>query len=297
MGEHTANSRKRKADEAFQRKEWNRAVIADTLEQCKGRSLLCHVKRVHACTLLGKQERSQSDVHTSIPQVQVRNADCVQVATELCKVTGAKVWLLNMACPRKPGGGVLGGCNAQEEHLCRCSNLFPQLQRAAYENKYPLHTYHSSSDTPDFSVLVHPKVTFFKDPKDYSTLPPKDWSEVGVLTAAAEKAEWGQSLGPNTNRFIAYLLEVAQMQGCTHLVLSAWGCGAFHQGAAEVARCFKLALQRVQKTTLPEVVFAVMDDHNSKPPGNLQLFNIEFEQYDPLSTPSGSSGSKGKGRS
>jgi uncharacterized protein (TIGR02452 family) len=291
MGKHTDFSRKRMGAEAFRRKEWNRTVIADTLEQCKDRPVLRHVKRVRVCTLLGKQERSQSGVHTSIPQVQVRDADCVQMAMELCKVTGAKVWLLNMACPKKPGGGARSGCNAQEEHLCRCSNLLPQLEQSL--GKYPLHTYKSSAGTTDFSVLVHPKVTFFKDPKDYSTLPPKDWSEFGVLTAAAEKVERGQSLGPNTHRFIDYLLEVAQMQECTHLVLSAWGCGAFHQDAFQVARSFKLALQRVQKKSIPEVVFAVMDDHNSD--HNNEVFNLEFEQYDPLLMPSGSSGSKGKG--
>ena len=66
------------------------------------------------------------------------------------------------------------------------------------------------------------------------------------------------------------------MQACTHLVLSAWGCGAFRQDATKVARSFKLALQRVQKTKLPVVVFAIMDEHNSKPPRNLHSFKFEF---------------------
>ena len=275
----TAKTQKLKADAAYERKAWNRAVMKDTFAQCHHSPRLRHVKRVHACTLLGKEIWSQSDVQTSSPRVEVRNADCVQVATELCKVTGAKVYMLNMACPRNPGGGCWSGCNAQEEHCCRCSDLYLQQQRAQCEYKYPLLNYdstHGSSKTPDFTVLVHEKVTFFKDPRDYSMLPPKDWSEFGVLTAAAEKAERGQSLGPNSRRFISYLLEVAQMQGCTHLVLSAWGCGAFRQDAAEVARAFKRALLCVKKTNLPEVVFAITDDHNSKPPGNLHQFNIEF---------------------
>jgi len=275
----TAKSQKLKADAAYERKARNRAVMKDTFAQCHHSPRLRRVKRVHACTLLGKEIWSQSDVQTSSPRVEIRNADCVQVATELCKVTGAKVYMLNMACPRNPGGGCWSGCNAQQEHCCYISNLYLQEQRAQCEYKYPLLNYdstHGSSKTPDFTVLVHEKVTFFKDPRDYSMLPPDDWSEFGVLTAAAEKAERGQSLGPNARRFISYLLEVAQMQGCTHLVLSAWGCGAFRQDAAEVARAFKLALRHVKQTNLPEVVFAIMDDHNSKPPGNLHQFNIEF---------------------
>ena len=275
----TAKSQKLKADAAYERKARNRAVMKDTFAQCHHSPRLRRVKRVHACTLLGKEIWSQSDVQTSSPRVEIRNADCVQVATELCKVTGAKVYMLNMACPRNPGGGCWSGCNAQQEHCCYISNLYLQEQRAQCEYKYPLLNYdstHGSSKTPDFTVLVHEKVTFFKDPRDYSMLPPDDWSEFGVLTAAAEKAERGQSLGPNARRFISYLLEVAQMQGCTHLVLSAWGCGAFRQDAAEVARAFKLALRHVKQTNLPEVVFAITDDHNSKPPGNLHQFNIEF---------------------
>jgi uncharacterized protein (TIGR02452 family) len=273
----TDASRKRKSDEAFAKKARNRAVIMDTLQQCESVEGLGHVKRSHVCTLLGTQERIQSAVLMLTPKVQVRNADCAQVAAELCKIPGAKVWLLNMASASKPGGGVMSGCNAQEEHLCRCSNLLPQLRRAAAEGKYPLHLY-DHSDTPGFSVLVHSQVIFFRDPQDYSILPTDDWSQVGVLTAAAERVGPGQTAGPNAPRFIDYLLDVAQMQECSHLVISAWGCGAFGQSAAEVARCFRLALERVSMTTLPEVVFAVVDDHNSKPPGNLHIFKTELEQ-------------------
>ena len=174
MEGQTAASQKRKAYAAYDRKPWNRAVMKDTFAQCYRIPRLRYVERVHACTLLGDQIWSQGDLKRCSPRVEVRNADCVQVATELCKVTGAKVYMLNMACPRTPGGGCFQGCSAQEEHCCRCSNLFPQMERAQREHKYPLLNHTDSSKTPDFTVLVHEKVTFFKDPRDYSMLPPSE---------------------------------------------------------------------------------------------------------------------------
>ena len=273
----TEASRKRKSDEAFAKKADNRAVLADTLVLCKNYGF--EAKRVHAWILYATQERIQPDVQARYPQVQVRNADCVKVATELAKDPEAKVWMLNMASAKTPGGGVRNGANAQEEHLCRCSDLLPQLERGASEGNYPLQNYaNPGADTHWFSVLVHREVTFFKDPENYSLLPREDWSNVGVLTAAAENMKRTAQVGPNALRFIGCLLDAAEAQGCTHLVLSAWGCGAYRQSAAEVARCFRMAIKRVKNTILKEVVFAIIDDHNSVEHGggNLNIFRTEF---------------------
>jgi hypothetical protein len=127
----TEASRKRKSDEAFAKTASNRAVLADTINLCKAYGF--DAKRVHAWILYAMQERIQPDVQARSPQVQVRNADCVKVATELAKDPEAKVWMLNMASAKTPGGGVRNGANAQEEHLCRCSDLLPQLERGASE--------------------------------------------------------------------------------------------------------------------------------------------------------------------
>ena len=210
----------------------------------------------------------------------VHNGDCVALAKELQQEHGAKVWLLNMACARKPGGGARKGCNTQEEHLCRCSTLLPQLESACTtdgQRMYPL--CQARERGKDFKVLVHKKVTFFKHPVDYQDLAAEERFSVGVLTAAAENVSGsGQSIGPNAQRFIDFLLDVVHMQGnaCTHIILSAWGCGAFGQSAEAVARCFKQGLSRFDARTFPSVTFAVIDDHNSPPPGNLHAFRAVF---------------------
>ena len=266
--------RKRKAETAFKRKRANRAVIQDTVAQCSSDPAIKQVRCTHRCFLPGGVHReAYEDVPGTGPiDVEIRNEDCVSVAEQYCRIKGAKVWLLNMAAARKPGGGVMRGCNAQEEHLCRCSNLLPHLRLAAEHGNYPLHGWHG--DVPDFSVLVHDNIVFFKHPKDYATLPREKRFRVGVLTAAAEKVRGGRNLGPNAERFIGFLLDAAVMQGCTHLVLSAWGCGAYRQCPHAVAKCFRRTFAKLTHTNL-QVTFAILDDHNSEE--NLAAFQRVFQ--------------------
>ena len=41
----------------------------------------------------------------------------------------AKIAVMNFANAFQAGGGVADGCTAQEESLCRCSTLYPILNR------------------------------------------------------------------------------------------------------------------------------------------------------------------------
>ena len=131
----------------------------------------------------------------------------------------------------------------------------------------------------EFTVLVHKEVIFFKRPCDYADLEEEKIFHTGVLTAAAENVSGtGLHVGRNAQRYIDFLLHVVHMQGeeCTHIILSAWGCGAFGQSAHSVAMCFKKGLARFDARTFPRVTFAIIDDHNSRPPGNVHEFRRVF---------------------
>ena len=155
---------------AFQRRESNKNVIADTLAICERcETFFGPVKRPHVCILPATHsswdynlERSWDAKTTCRPvSVDILDIDCVAMAQELAKQPHNRVWMLNMASQRVPGGGARKGCNAQEEHICRCSNLLPQLE-SVEKRAYPLHG--RQPEGIDFKVLLNERVVFFKDP-------------------------------------------------------------------------------------------------------------------------------------
>merc|ERR1719409_40962 len=60
---------------------------------------------------------------------------------------------------------------------------------------------------------------------------------------------------------IQVILDAAVEAGCNHVVLSAFGCGAFCNPPEAVAEMFRVALA---KSKLTEAVFCIKDDHNSR---------------------------------
>ena len=257
-------ARKHESDEASLRKASNVRQQLNTLFLCQGR----RVHHPHVCTLLGNQMREDAPDVQECVCADVVDWDCVDVAIALASQPDAKIWMLNMACSGAPGGGAMKGCNAQEEHICRCTDLLPQLWKA--KGQYPLIS--QTSSAPDFKVLVHSSVQILKS-GDYKRLanPPT----VGILTAAAERVGGpggviGGRVGANIERFINYLLDVVSMQDCTHVILSAWGCGAFRQDPSAVAQAFAKALRKKNASEFPKVIFAIIDDHNSA--DNLSVF-------------------------
>jgi uncharacterized protein (TIGR02452 family) len=71
-----------------------------------------------------------------------------------------KIALLNFASAKNPGGGFLGGSQAQEESLARSSSLYPTLlhNQQYYEiNKRATNTFYTDN------LIYSPQVTFFKN--------------------------------------------------------------------------------------------------------------------------------------
>jgi len=200
--------------------------------------------------------------------IHVENQDCLLSAKELLKKY-KKVGVLNMASFRTPGGGVLNGSGAQEENLCRRSNLYAYLIKDR-EKGYPMKA-GSFSD----------KVTVFKDGEpDYPRCTPY---EVDIISAAARKnpelinGKLSSVDRRKTEYAIRNILRMGYLGGDEALILSAFGCGAYHNPPEDIASIFKSVLEEKEfKNKFSEIVFAIIDDHNARGEGNYLPFKRVF---------------------
>jgi uncharacterized protein (TIGR02452 family) len=172
---------------------------------------------------------------------EVRNEGTFTGARRLSdQFGGGKVAALNFASAKNPGGGFLGGSQAQEESLARASALVATLER---HMEYYEANRKSSSLLYTDHMIVSPRVPVFRDEEDRLLESP--W-EVTIITSPAPNAgaigkknsAVAQQVVPTFRRRIEQVLSVAVVFEQTALVLGAWGCGVFRNDPATVAGLF-----------------------------------------------------------
>ncbi len=185
-----------------------------------------------------------------------------------------KTAVLNFASATRPGGGVKTGSSAQEESLCRCSTLYPTLDRRFLWQKYydvnraaqnPLHT---------DACIYSPGVIICKTDDSFPERMPRDqWRTVDVISCAApnlrsesynvHNPEAGAGLkltrteqyGLHVRR-ARHILHIAAANGVDTLILGAFGCGAFLNDPYAVARAYRDVLPEY-KYCFDRIIFAV----------------------------------------
>jgi putative RNA 2'-phosphotransferase len=169
---------------------------------------------------------------------------------------------LNFASAKNPGGGFLGGAQAQEESLARSSALYPCLleRREHYERN-------RATALPIYLDLAiwSPRVPFFKTDRG-------DWLDAPVLASVITCAAPNASALRQQNKFDAaqveralrlravLVLAIAAHHHVDQLVLGAWGAGVFGNDPVMVADAFGTLLEGEFAGAFPEVIFAVPGD-------------------------------------
>lgn len=152
---------------------------------------------------------------------------------------------LNFASARNPGGGFLGGSQAQEESLARSSGLYASL--TSVPHYYEQHRRLSSLLYTD--AMIHsPACPVIRD--DDGNLLEKP-QLVGFITSAAPNAGAVANNHPADLPVIPdtlyrrgrLVLALAAHHGYENLVLGAWGCGVFKNDPAMVAKTFARLLR------------------------------------------------------
>lgn len=217
-------------------------------------------------------------------KVEVVSGTTFATAKGFCKF--GRVAALNFANPENPGGGVQNGAMAQEECLCRSSNLYPCLCDKSVFNEFYL--YHRNLRSFFYSDrLIYTKgVTVFKDDSDVPQLMPEnEWFQVDVITCSApyiarRKYTNKTVLKELFKSRIKNIFEAAVDNGAEVLVLGAFGCGAFKNPPEIVAKAFHEVIEEnAYHTKFKRIVFAIKstvgDDPYMACP-NITAFEEEF---------------------
>ena len=234
-----------------------RVEIAGALAQAKADT-------VHYTAAALVQLASSQGGHQSFAtRFEVRNEPTLAAARRLIGLGHADPLCLNFASAKNPGGGFLGGAEAQEENLAKSSGLYPCI--AQKNEMYEANRSHKSCIYLD-DMIYSPKVPVFRG-DDYELL--DEPYMVSMVTAPAvnrgavarnEPERLGELEAAMLAR-IEMLLALSVHRGHTALVLGAWGCGVFGNQPADMARWFAQHLLRNPRyrDAFEHVVFAVLD--------------------------------------
>lgn len=194
-------------------------------------------------------------------QIRVTKHKTFEAAMALHKeFPDKKIAVLNFASATRPGGGVKTGSRAQEESLCRCSTLFPTLDRRWLWEKY-YDVNRAAHDVRHTDACIYsPEIVICKTDDSLPVrMKPEDFVTVNVISCAApnlrsEPSNWhnretGQALRmPEKDLFslhvrrARHIMHVAAANQDDILVLGAFGCGAFANDPEIVAKAYHAAL-------------------------------------------------------
>ena len=193
--------------------------------------------------------------------------------------------VLNFANAYHPGGGVKNGAMAQEECLCRSSNLYSALTLPYLLRNYYKWNSRNTGDMGTDAVIWSPGVTVFKsDDAVPMEMKREDWFQVDVLTCAAPYFDKNKKRPVTQEKLrdvfyhrVRNILEVAAANDTDILVLGAFGCGAFNNPPELVADVFReLLIDKRYFRFFTKIVFAIKK--NNKANTNLEAFRKVFSQ-------------------
>ena len=173
---------------------------------------------------------------------------------------------------------------AQEECLCRSSNLFACIFDQNVHDEY--YGYHRGIRSHFYTDrLIYTKdVTVFKDDSTVpQPIPKEEWFDVDVITCAApyiakRKHTNGAALLNLFKSRIKNIFEAARDNNVDYLILGAFGCGAFRNPPLIVAEAFRQTIMEQNYfKDFKQIVFAIKPTGTDCP--NLNTFRRQFDFY------------------
>ena len=199
-------------------------------------------------------------------EVIVVERDWGEMALQCTKKYGSIFACLNMANSRKPGGGYEHGAAAQEENMFRRTNCHFSID----QNMLILNEQKTSYGyTPEMQALIsakkgitylayHPRIcikdkeTYDEDDVDLKNFGYTDLSndniflfyELRCAAAYLDIKNGAKFEKEEMRKRIEAQFTTLKINGIRHAIMSAFGCGAFHNPPNEVAELYKECLER-----------------------------------------------------
>merc|ERR1712086_641912 len=239
-----------------------REVLLETIER------LQHLEHFHQLAAANMERWSAAATPAGAPVMRVLPGDWGDVTLAVTKEFGHTFAVLNMANAYCPGGGYLEGMVAQEENMYRRTNCHFQITD---EEMTPDEYY-----KPECTALINGENgRVYLDPSarvcirgvedrsqadlGYSWLADEDIYPFYELRSAADDHRDGSPYDSDSMRKkIRAQLDTAIDQKVRHIVLSAFGCGAFGNPADDVARIYKEELE-ARHGSFDCVAFGIFD--------------------------------------
>lgn len=193
--------------------------------------------------------------------IEVTNESTLEAAKRLYDLGKRDVYCLNFASAKNPGGGFLGGSQAQEESLARSSGLYACLIK-----NMEMYEYNRNKKTMLYSdyMIYSPVVPVFRD--DQGDLLENIYTTAFITSPAVNLGALKRNT-PNEELLVIAtfkkrlekILAIAYQHNHKTLVLGAWGCGVFGNDPVVIANLFNgyLGKEGCYRACFDHIVFAI----------------------------------------
>lgn len=206
--------------------------------------------------------------------INVTNQSTLEAVKELFLEGHQDVLCLNFASAKNPGGGFLGGSQAQEESIARSTGLYncQILTNGYYETNRKIGTciYTDNMIYSPFVPIIKDDAGNNVDSKMYCAIITAPAVNKGVVKN--REPEKLAEIEEVMKRRIRKVLAIALANNHKTIVLGAWGCGVFQNDPKDIAQYFKEVIVNNFQNKFEKIVFAIY----AKNPGFIEPFEKVF---------------------